>query len=197
MVLADVDIRSRIENGSIGVEPYDETNVEPASLDLTLGDDFVKLVPNMVGEEHSRSVKPYPKPVSLTDDSKSPEDLITHRTIDERPVLIRPGDLLLATTREYVDVPDDLTAQVLGRSSLGRLGVSVHQTAGFIDPGFSGEITLELSNNGPAPVELEEDLRVCQIIFNELSQTAANPYGHEGSNYQDQTGATESSGDFE
>lgn len=196
MVLADVDIRARIKNGSIGVSPYDSSNVEPASLDLTLGDDFVKLSSLPPKEQWADRLAEGPKSVSLTDDSKDPDELITHKTIEERPVLLQPGDLMLATTREYVDVPNDLTAQVLGRSSLGRLGVSVHQTAGFIDPGFSGEITLELSNNGPVAVELEEGLRVCQIVFNELSQEAENPYGHEGSNYQDQTGATESSGEF-
>lgn len=94
-------------------------------------------------------------------------------------------------------MPDDLTAKVLGRSSLGRLGVSVHQTAGFIDPGFVGEITLELSNIGPIPVELTDGLRVCQIVFSALNKPAKNPYGGAGSQYQNQVGATESGMNFE
>jgi len=189
MVLSDQDIRRRVENGSIRVDPFEPDNVEPSSLDLRLGDDFKRLrAPTLTNEKAT---------VSL---STSGEKQIAYDELEyceDEPVILNPGELILATTLESFVLPDDLTAQVLGRSSLGRLGVSVHQTAGWIDPGFTGRIVLELSNHGPVPVELEPGLRMCQIVFSELSSPAAQPYGHSGSQYQGQRGATESGMSFE
>jgi deoxycytidine triphosphate deaminase len=170
MVLSDRDIRKHINNGNLTIEPYKESNVEPASVDLRLGDDH-------------RLVKRGLPPI---DDELVYEDI-------ESPLVIQPESFILTTTMERVEVPNDLVAQVEGRSSLGRLGVSVHQTAGYIDPGFEGQITLELSNHGPAPVTLSHGQRICQIVFEELSSPAEEPYGHDGSHYQNQSGATESS----
>lgn len=180
MVLSDIDIIERLSNESIVIEPYTEDNVEPASVDLRLGHDFEKVFKPNIPEKRVRAV--------LSDEEES------HIGYEEcePPVIIEPGQLILGTTLERVEMPDDLAAQVLGRSSLGRLGVSVHQTAGYIDPGFEGQITLELANHGPVPVELEPELRICQIVFKELSSHAVSPYGHDDSQYQDQSGATRS-----
>lgn len=181
MVLSDIDIIERIGQGSLTIEPYKENNVEPASVDLRLGEQFQRGIPR-------RSTG-----VDLADSNGNE---IYWKTIWDG-IEICPGDFVLATTKERVEIPDDLVAHVLGRSSLGRLGISVHQTAGYIDPGFKGQITLELSNHGPAPVSLSPGQRICQIVFEELSSPALEPYGHEKSQYQNQSGATESGMKFE
>lgn len=185
MVLSDRDIRDRIENGNLVIEPYEPDNVEPASVDLRLGSDH-----KFVGKDDS-VFEPIVDAESGTDDG------LVYENIDESPLLVPPETFILTTTLERVEIPDDLVAHVLGRSSLGRLGISVHQTAGYIDPGFNGQITLELSNHGPAIVSLSPGQRICQIVFEELSSPAAEPYGHEKSQYQGQRGATESSMQFE
>lgn len=177
MTLSDGDIRQRIYSGDLEIEPYESNHVEPASVDLRLGNEFK--VPKK--RYANRSI-----------DLRDPDDdiLMYDQYVGEYKLF--PGDFVLATTKESVTLPDNLVAKVTGRSSLGRLGLSIHQTAGFIDPGFEGQITLELSNHGPAPVLLAEGARICQIIFTELSSPAEEPYGHDGSQYQGQTGATES-----
>lgn len=182
MVLSDTYIREKIANGDLSIEPYNPSNVEPASVDLRLGNEFT-----FVSQSY------HDAQVNLS--SKSTDSLSYHTTLGT--CTIRPGEFVLATTKERVELPDDIVANVLGRSSLGRLGVSVHQTAGYIDPGFEGQITLELSNHGPAPVELEEGLRICQIVFNHVSGPVDEPYGHEDSQYQDQSGATPSGMSFD
>lgn len=181
MVLSDVDIIERIGQDDLVIDPYIEDHVEPASVDLRLGEDFKKAPDGAIF-----------RTTSLSED----EDTITW--VDYSDVLVlHPGDFALATTLERVEIPDDMVASVLGRSSLGRLGISVHQTAGYIDPGFKGQITLELSNHGPTSVELEAGERICQVAFEELSSSAMEPYGHEGSQYQNQSGATPSGMNFE
>jgi dCTP deaminase len=183
MVLSDADIIERIGQDELIIEPYEEDNVEPASMDLRLGEGFKRVVQT----DKWRTI-----------DTHSPQDTDAYDCIEsETSVRIEPEDFVLATTKERVEIPDDMVAHVLGRSSLGRLGISIHQTAGYIDPGFDGQITLELSNHGPAPVVLHSDDRICQIVFEELSSPALHPYGHEGSQYQHQSGATESGMDFE
>lgn len=181
MVLSDHDILSSVESGKLTIEPFDETHVEPASVDLRLGKEFKIAVPKQS------------EPIDL---HKSYDENIAWQ-VETGSVTIRPEQFVLATTMERVEVPDSLVATVLGRSSLGRLGISVHQTAGYIDPGFEGQITLELSNHGPVPVTLHTGDRTCQIVFEELTSGVMNPYGHEGSQYQDQTGATESGMNFQ
>jgi dCTP deaminase len=172
-----------VVDGNLTIEPFDESNVEPASVDLRLGNDT----------KHVESSDKFPIVRTRTD---TDESLVYHDIGPER-FTIDSGDFVLATTKERVELPDDIVGEVLGRSSLGRLGISVHQTAGYIDPGFEGEITLELSNHGPAPVELHQGQRICQIVFNELSSPAKNPYGHDSSQYQGQTGATPSGFTFD
>ena len=176
MVLSDGQIRERIEQGSIILDPFVEDNIEPASVDLRLGDEFREIT----GAKH--------KPVV---DTRDTEQALRYSTQTEE-ITLQPESFVLATTLELVELPDDIAANVLGRSSLGRLGISVHQTAGFIDPGFEGEVTLELSNHGTVPVRLHSGDRIAQIVFHELDEPAENPYGHEGSQYQGQSGATPS-----
>lgn len=182
MVLSDVSIRKRIASGDLEITPYDDGLIEPSSVDLRLGDEF-KIV-ERTSDFH-------------TIDTSIPDDNSLEYTAISDEVLLRPGQFVLATTEEEVRLPDDLSANVLGRSSLGRLGISVHQTAGYIDPGFHGEVTLELSNHGPAPVRLYAGDRICQIVFHELSTPAETPYGHDGSQYQGQRGATPSGMQFD
>lgn len=179
-MLSDVDIIERVGNGSLEIDPYEEDNVEPASIDLRLGESFKR---PKLGQDI--------KPINLNSDSS------TKWKDEDGPVTIFRGDFILAATLERVSLPDNLTAQVLGRSSFGRLGISVHQTAGFIDPGFNGQITLEISNHGPQPVKLQPEQRVCQIVFSELSSSAMHPYGHNDSQYQNQSGPTPSGMDFD
>lgn len=185
MVLSDVDIIERIEDDSLIIEPYEESNVEPASVDFRLGEDHKSVRARYLrGEE------------GIVDVSDDDNDALMYEEL-EPTLIVPPGTFILTTTLERVEIPDDLVANVLGRSSLGRLGISVHQTAGYIDPGFKGQITLELSNHGPAPVKLSPGQRICQVVFDELSSPALEPYGHEKSQYQNQSGATESGMDFD
>lgn len=182
MILSDRDIVERIDDGSLVIEPFKESNVEPSSVDLRLGSDA-----KLVAAPGLKS--------SIPVETKRRDDTFlqyTDVTLRDGGLEIKPGDFIIASTEERVEVPDDLVAKVLGRSSLGRLGVSVHQTAGYIDPGFKGEITLELSNHGPAPVMLHTGQRICQIVFTKLTSPAEKPYGHEKSQYQNQEGATPS-----
>jgi dCTP deaminase len=179
MVLSDRDIRTAIEDGDLLVEPYEPENIEPASMDLRIGSQF-----------NVAKLDPF-EPVSLSND-ESPSF-----STEWDSVTVKRGQFVLASTLEHVIIPDNLCGKVLGRSSLGRLGVSIHQTAGYIDPGFDGQITLEIVNNGPAPVTIEGGQRVCQIVFERLSSSAEEPYGHADSQYQYQNGPTESGMQFE
>lgn len=178
MVLSDKDIIDELINGELSIKPYTEEHVEPASMDLQLGDSFKKSN-GILNTESGEFVQP----VSLSNDT---DCIDWKRTNDD--VLIKPGDFVLASTKEYVEIPDYLVGQVEGRSSIGRMGISIHQTAGYIDPGFNGNITLELTNHGPVEVLLSSGDRVCQIVFDRLVQPAETPYGHDDSQYQDQSG---------
>lgn len=174
MILSDVDIMERVGSGSLEIEPYDESNVEPASVDLRLSDSFKKPVATgQIIDTRGDTTQEY-------------------REFNADAIVIEPEESILAETMERVHIPDDICADVVGRSSLGRLFVSVHETAGFGDPGFNGTITLEMTNDNPNPVRLHKGDRVCQIIFKTLTSEALRPYGHEGSQYQNQSGATES-----
>jgi len=106
---------------------------------------------------------------------------------DKKPFIVQPNDFILGTTYEYIKVPDDLVARLEGRSSMGRLGIVIHSTAGFIDPGFEGKITLEIGNIGKVPIALYPKMRICQIVFEQLTHKAEKPYGKKkGSKYQGQ-----------
>ena len=179
MILSDRDLKARILAGDIGIDPLDdpELQIQPASIDLRLGSRFVV----------------YNLPRVPCIDSKDPESVTGYT--QELDILgtdsftLHPGEFALGSTVERVRVPPDLVARVEGRSSIGRLGVVVHATAGFIDPGFDGEITLELSNLGRCAVKLYPGMRISQVVFHTMTSPAERPYGPgRGSKYQGQTG---------
>ena len=179
MILSDADILRRLEEGDLRISPIADRDlqVQPASVDLRLGTEFL---------EFQRTNIPCIHPTS----EQEVGEYVTETVIDEgQEFILHPGDFVLGTTIERVTVPNDLIAHVEGRSSLGRLAIVVHATAGLCDPGFRGKITLELSNLGTAPVALTPGMRVSQLTFTELSSPAKRPYGPErGSKYQDQSG---------
>lgn len=179
MILSDRDMKARLEQGDLQVEPLDdpELQIQPASIDLRLGDTFVV----------------YQLPHVPCIDSRDPDSVTryTEKIVIEpgEPFVLHPGEFALGSTLERVRIPPDLVARVEGRSSIGRLAVVVHATAGFIDPGFDGEITLELSNLGRCAVKLYPGMRISQIVFHTMTSPAERPYGPaRGSKYQGQTG---------
>ena len=190
MILSDADILRRLEDGNLAVTPLadPELQIQPASIDLRLGHEFL---------EFQRTNIPCIHP----DSTNEVEEYVTETVVEEgEEFILHPGDFVLGTTVERVEVPDDLIARVEGRSSLGRLAVVIHATAGIVDPGYRGQVTLELSNLGTAPVALTPGMRISQVIFTELKTAAERPYGSErGSKYQDQVGpqASKIGGDHE
>ncbi|OTF08493.1 dCTP deaminase [Halorubrum sp. SD690R] len=179
MILSDADILDRLAEGDLAIEPLDDVDqqVQPASVDLRLGERFL---------EFQRTNIPCIHPT----DAGEVSEYVTETTVAEGDeFILHPGDFVLGTTAERVRIPDDLVAHVEGRSSLGRLAIVVHATAGLCDPGYEGQITLELSNLGTAPVALSPGMRVSQLTFTELKRPADRPYGAErGSKYQGQDG---------
>ncbi|SHG39649.1 dCTP deaminase [Halobaculum gomorrense] len=179
MILSDTDILARLRDGDLVVDPLDDvdTQVQPASVDLRLGSEFL---------EFRRTNIPCIHP----NDAREVDEYVEETHVPEGDdFILHPGDFVLGTTKERVEVPADLLATVQGRSSLGRLAVVIHATAGIVDPGYDGQITLELSNLGAAPVALSPGMRVSQLIFTELKTPAERPYGVErGSKYQGQSG---------
>jgi dCTP deaminase len=179
MILSDTDILARLREGDLVIDPLADIDqqVQPASVDLRLGSEFLEFQRTNISCIHptrEREVSEYIDETVV----EAGEEFILH-----------PGDFVLGTTKERVEMPADLVANVEGRSSLGRLAVVVHATAGFVDPGYRGQVTLELSNLGTAPVALTPGMRVSQLVFTELTSPAERPYGSErGSKYQDQHG---------
>jgi len=200
MILSDGDIRRRLDEGSLVVEPLDdpELQIQPASLDMRLGREFLEFqqtnVPCIRPARGTDAADYTSKTVVGTPEDQRTlgefEDSAPDAEITERDeFILHPGDFVLGTTKERVEIPDDLIAHVEGRSSLGRLAIVVHATAGIVDPGYEGQITLELSNLGSAPVALEPNMRISQLTFTELKNRAERPYGEErGSKYQGQSG---------
>ncbi len=179
MILSDADILRRLEDGDLVVEPLDDPDIQiqPASVDLRLGREFLEFQHANIPCIHPNAEQEVDEYVELTEVEEGGE------------YILHPGDFVLGTTHERVEIPDDLIAHVEGRSSLGRLAIVVHATAGLADPGYKGQITLELSNLGTAPVALTPGMRISQLTFTELKTPADRPYGAErGSKYQDQSG---------
>lgn len=179
MILSDRDILARLAKGDLVVDPLDDpgVQVQPASIDLRLGHEFL--------------VFRHPHIPYIDVRGGNTADYTEKVTIPEgQPFILHPGEFVLGTTYERVRIPADLVAKVEGRSSLGRLAVVVHATAGFVDPGFEGHITLELSNLGRVPVALHPMMRVSQIALHQMSSPAERPYGHasRASKYQGQRG---------
>ena len=176
-VLSDGTIRRLVEDGRIVVDPWDPELVQPASVDLRLGNSF------RVFHNHRTTAIDLREPPTNLTEGVSGEMFVIH-----------PGEFVLGVTAEYVELPDDIVARIEGKSSLGRLGLIVHATAGFVDPGFKGTLTLEITNLTRVPIKLYPGLLIAQLSFMTLDAPAERPYGSEalGSHYQGQTAATES-----
>lgn len=176
MVLSDVDIIRRLDDGTLSIWPIDDrdTQVQPCSVDLRLSPQI---------KTFRRSSLAFIDPFK-TDPS---EYMDCGTVMFDEPFILHPGEFILGATIERVEIPADLVAQVDGRSSLGRMGVMIHATAGFIDPGFFGAITLEISCVGVLPVAIYAGMRICQVSFSRLTTPCARPYGPaRGSKYQGQ-----------
>ncbi len=179
VILSDKDIKKYLKEGKIEINPLKnvERQIQPSSVDLRIGSEF-------------KGFKIIKKPFI---DPKDTEDLDSYmdsmHVEDGESFIIHPNEFALATTYETVKIPDDLVARVEGRSSMGRLGITMHVTAGYIDPGFEGKITLEISNIGKMPVALYPGQRACQIVFETMTSPADKPYGHpdRDSKYMGQT----------
>lgn len=158
------------------IEPIDmEEQLQPSSVDIRLGTEFTLFTPKSAVD---------------VEDGLSPSDTIE---IEDNTIHIEPNSFLLANSVEEIKIPNDLCAELRGRSSIGRLGLEVHSTAGFIDSGFQGDIVYEIYNKGPAPVELHSGMRVAQLTFHELSSRCEIAYGEKENNkYQNQKGAVQS-----
>ena len=180
MILSDRDLRAEINNGRIIIEPFDETCVQPSSIDVNVSNLF------RVFRNHTAAVLDVKK--DLTDLTELVE------VADGDSFMLHPGEFVLGSTLERVAVPTDLVARVEGKSSLGRLGLVIHSTAGFIDAGFDGHVTLELANLANLPITLYPGMKIGQISFIKMTSPAEKPYGSgaKGSKYQGQRGPTPS-----
>ena len=180
MLLSDRDIRAEIEAGRVRLSPFDEAMIQPASVDVRI-DRFFRLFDN---HKHA-----------LIDPSIEQADLTREVAVDPDEAYMRhPGEFVLASTYEQITLPGDVAARLEGKSSLGRLGLLTHSTAGFIDPGCDGHITLELSNMATLPVALWPGMKIGQLCFFRLSSPSQNPYGSVGNlnRYLGQRGPTPS-----
>ncbi len=180
MILADASIRSLVDEGRLVIDPYDATLVQPASVDVRLGTQF-----RVMRNSRLTHIDPMRDDEKLMDTVEVPLD---------EPFVLHPGEFALGHTAERFTIPDDLVGIVNGKSSLGRLGVQVHATAGFVDPGFAGVIVLELSNVANLPILLRPGMKIAQMVFERMDRAAERPYGHPdlGSKYQGQQGAVAS-----
>ena len=180
MLLSDRDIRAEVDAGRVVLDPYEPAMVQPSSIDVRLDRYF------RVFENHR-----YPH---IDPAAEQPDLTRLVETPGSDPFVLHPGEFVLASTYETVTLPDDIAARLEGKSSLGRLGLLTHSTAGFIDPGFSGHVTLELSNVATLPITLWPGMKIGQLCFFRLSSPAENPYGSSvhGSRYQGQRGPTAS-----
>ena len=179
-VLSDGTIRRLVADGRIRVDPWDPAMVQPASVDLRLGRSF-RVFHNFR--------------VPAIDLADPPRNLTEHVELDDgESFVIHPGEFVLGRTDEWVELPDDVVARIEGKSSLGRLGLIVHATAGFVDPGWKGTLTLEITNLTRVPIILWPGKPIAQLSFMTLDRPAERPYGHPdlGSHYHGQVDATES-----
>jgi dCTP deaminase len=180
VLLSDRDLRAEIDAGRLILAPFDPTLVEPASIDVRL-------------DRHFRVFRTHR--YAHIDPAENQEDLTELVTVaDGKPFILHPGEFVLGTTFEKVTLPDDLAAQLDGKSSLGRLGLLVHSTAGWVDPLFSGQVTLELSNVAGLPIKLWPGMKIGQLVVTRMQTPVAAGYGAAGrtSRYQDQVGPTAS-----
>ena len=180
MLLSDRDLKAALASGRMGLAPYDEEMVQPSSIDVRL-DRYFRVFAN----HRYTHIDPKVEQDDLTE-LLEPEG--------DEPFVLHPGEFVLGSTLEVITLGDDLAARLEGKSSLGRLGLLTHSTAGFIDPGFSGHVTLELSNVANLPIKLYPGMKIGQICVLALTSPAEHPYGSSiyGSRYQDQRGPTPS-----
>jgi dCTP deaminase len=179
-VLSDGAILRLVEEGRIKIDPWDAERVQPASVDLRLGDSF-----RVFHNHRTTAIDLRDPPMNLT------EEVVVE---EGDPFVIHPGEFVLGRTLEWVELPDDIVARIEGKSSIGRLGLIVHATAGFCDPGWKGTLTLELNNLTRVPIKLYPGLLIAQLSFMGLDRPARRAYGSPelGSHYQGQRAATES-----
>ncbi|MBI4297526.1 MAG: dCTP deaminase [Chloroflexi bacterium] len=180
MVLSDRTIKEELAKGRIVIEPLDASFIQPASVDLRL-DRKVLVFRN--------SRRPY---IDVRENLDDLTDLV--EIDDQRPFILHPNEFVLASTLESIELPDDLVARLEGKSSLGRIGLLIHSTAGYVDPGWKGHLTLELTNVAHLPITLYHKMPIAQISFLRLTTPAENPYGSQGlgSKYQGQLEPTAS-----
>lgn len=180
MILSDRSIKEELASGRIVITPLDEKDIQPASVDLRLGTDF---------RVFRNSRYPYIDPTIH-------QEGLTEAIIasEEEPFILHPGEFALGTTLERIQLPDDLLGRLDGKSTLGRVGLMIHSTAGYVDPGWDGHLTLELTNVSNLPVLLFPGMRIGQISFTQMTTAVDVPYGDPrlGSHYQGQVGATPS-----
>jgi dCTP deaminase len=177
MILSDRTIREQIDAGRIVIDPFDPACVQPSSVDLHVDAEFRVFRNNR-----------YP-----FIDVKQAQDLTELVEVKpDEPFILHPGEFVLGSTLERVAIPDDLVARLEGKSSLGRLGLLIHSTAGYVDPGWDGYLTLELSNVANLPITIYPGMKIGQISFFQLTTPADTPYGGAGSKYQGQRGPTAS-----
>ena len=178
--MSDRDIRASIEAGLIGLDPLEMGLLQPSSIDVRL-DRFFRLFDN-----HK---------YAFIDPAEQQDELTRLIEVDPKePFILHPGEFVLGSTYEFVTLPDDVAARLEGKSSLGRLGLLTHSTAGFVDPGFKGHVTLELSNVATLPIKLWPGMKIGQLCFFKLTSPSEHPYGSEkySSRYQGQRGPTAS-----
>lgn len=180
MILSDRSLREQIAAGRIVIDPLDESLIQPSSIDVRISNLF------RVFRNHTAGV------IDVKEDLTALTELV--EIPDDEAFMLHPGEFVLGSTLERIAVPDDLVARIEGKSSLGRLGLLIHSTAGFIDAGFDGHITLELANVASLPITLYPGMKIGQVSFVQMTTPADNPYGSgaKGSKYQGQRGPTPS-----
>jgi dCTP deaminase len=180
MILSDVDIRKEIESGRIVIDPFDPASVQPSSVDLHVDDRF---------RVFANSRYPY---IDVKKEMPGLTEVV--EVAEPEPFILHPGEFVLGSTLERVGIPDDMVARLEGKSSLGRLGLLIHSTAGYVDPGWDGYLTLELSNVANLPITIYPGMKIGQISFFRLTTPAERPYGsaETRSKYQGQRGPTPS-----
>ncbi len=173
MIIPDHEIKKLLGEGKIGIDPLDdpENQIQPACIDLRLGPEFSEF-------KHTR--EPYI-------DSMNPKEYTKRVSTKGRPFILHPGEFILGITKEKITLPDDIAAYIDGRSSLGRLGVTAHITSGWVDPGWSGKLVLEISNLGKMPVTLYPDMKICKLLLFRLTSPSETPYNlRKTAKYQNQ-----------
>jgi dCTP deaminase len=182
VILSDRTIREQLAAGRIVIDPLDESLIQPSSIDVRISNLF------RVFRNHTRGV------IDVKQDMVDLTELVEIPVDGDEPFILHPGEFVLGSTLERIGVPDDLVGRVEGKSSLGRLGLLIHSTAGFIDAGFDGHITLELANVASLPITLYPGMKIGQVSFMQMTTPADHPYGKgaAGSKYQGQRGPTPS-----